>query len=159
MAPPIRIERTYDAPAETIWKLWTTPAGIEAWWAPDGFTTEVQKLELEPGGELIYTMTATAPEQVEFMRNAGMPLSTESRKRFTEIEEPRRLAYASLADFIPGVDPYDFMTVIEITPVPVDGRTQVVMTMDSLHDETWTQRLVMGRENELENLQHVIEAR
>ena len=157
MATPIRIERTYGAPAETIWELWTTPAGIDAWWAPDGFTTEVQKLELEPGGELVYTMTATAPEQVEFMQNAGMPLSTESRKRFTEIEEPRRLAYSSLADFIPGVDPYEFMTVIEITPA--DGSTQVVMTMDALHDEIWTERLTMGRRNELENLAKVIAAR
>jgi uncharacterized protein YndB with AHSA1/START domain len=158
MAPqPIRIERTYDAPAETIWELWTTPAGIEAWWAPDGFTTEVQTLELEPGGELIYAMTATASEQVEFMRGAGMPLSTESRKRFTEIERPRRLAYASLTDFIPGVDPYEFMTVVEITPDK--ERTQVVMTMDPLHDETWTERLVMGRQNELENLAQVLAAR
>ena len=37
-------------------------------------------------------MTAAAPEQVEFMRNAGMPLRTESRKCFTEIEKPSRLA-------------------------------------------------------------------
>ena len=102
MATPIRIERTYGAPAETIWELWTTPAGIDAWWAPDGFTTEVQKLELEPGGELVYTMTATAPEQVEFMQNAGMPLTTESRKRFTEIEEPRRLAYCVARRLHPG---------------------------------------------------------
>ena len=51
------------------------------------------------------------------------------------------------------------MTVVELTPGPVDGSTQVTMTMDSLHDETWTQRLVMGRENELENLARVIEAR
>ncbi len=154
---PIHIERTYDAPAETIWELWTTPAGIEAWWAPDGFTTEVRTLDLKPGGELIYAMTASAPEQVEFMRNAGMPLSNESRKRFTEIERPRRLAYASLVDFIPGVYPYEFMTVVEITPD--SERTQVVMTMDPLHDETWTERLVMGRQNELENLARVLAAR
>jgi uncharacterized protein YndB with AHSA1/START domain len=40
------------------------PEGIESWWAPDGFAVELEKLELEPGGELVYTMTATAPEQV-----------------------------------------------------------------------------------------------
>jgi hypothetical protein len=26
------------------------------------------------------------------------------------------------------------------------------MTMDKMHDEEWTQRLVMGRQNELDNL-------
>jgi uncharacterized protein YndB with AHSA1/START domain len=150
MAHQNRIERTYDAPVETIWEFWTTPRGIEAWWAPDGFTAEVTTLELEPGGELVYTMTATAPEQVEFMRGAGMPLSIESRKRFTEIDAPSRLAYSSLADFIPGVEPYEFMTTVELAPV--QDSTHVVMTMDAMHDETWTQRLVAGRENELANL-------
>ncbi len=29
-----RFERTYDAPAELIWELWTTPAGLEEWFAP-----------------------------------------------------------------------------------------------------------------------------
>jgi len=28
-----RLERTYDAPAELIWELWTTAAGLEEWFA------------------------------------------------------------------------------------------------------------------------------
>ena len=63
-----RLERTYDAPAELIWELLTTAAGLEEWWAPDGFETRVSELELRPGGQLRYTMTATAPEQVAFVR-------------------------------------------------------------------------------------------
>jgi uncharacterized protein YndB with AHSA1/START domain len=157
MSNQIRIERRYAAPAETIWELWTTPAGIESWWAPDGFEVKVQKLDVAPGGELVYTMTATAPEQVEFMRGAGMPLTTESRKTFTEVDAPARLAYSSLADFIPGVDPYDFMTVVELTPD--DGGTKVVMTVDRMHDDVWTGRLVAGRENELANLGAVLDRR
>ncbi len=42
---------------------------------------------------------------------------------------------------------------------PVDGRTHVVMTMDAMHDETWTERLVTGRENELDNLAAIIARR
>jgi uncharacterized protein YndB with AHSA1/START domain len=146
----IRIERVYDAPAERIWKLWTTPEGIESWWAPDGFTVKVQKLELRPKGELVYTMTATGPEQIEFMRQAGMPLTTESRKTFTEVKPTTRLAYLSLVDFVPDHEPYDFLTVVDLTAT--DGRTRVVMSVDRMHDDVWTQRLVAGRENELNNL-------
>ena len=145
-----RIRRDYDATPEQIWSLWTTPAGIESWWAPDGFAVEVQTLDLRPGGELVYTMTATAPEQIEFMQSAGMPLANESRKTFTEIEPHARLAYTSLVDFVPGVDPYEFLTVIDIAPGGT-GST-VVMTMEPLHDEVWTERLLAGRANELENL-------
>jgi uncharacterized protein YndB with AHSA1/START domain len=60
-----------------VWALWTTKDGIESWWGPEGFSVTVQHLDLRPGGELRYTMTATAPDQVAFMRQAGMPLATE----------------------------------------------------------------------------------
>ena len=150
------IERRYAASLDEAWALWTTKAGIESWWAPDGFTVRVQRIELHPGGELIYTMTATAPEQVEFMRNAGMPLTTESRKRFTEVSPPDRISYDSLVDFVPGVEPYEFHTTVDLRRT--DHGTEVTMTVDPMHDEIWTQRLTMGRENELDNLARRIAA-
>ena len=146
----ITIERTYDASAEDVWILWTTKQGIESWWAPDGFTVEVRKLDLRPGGELLYAMTATATPQIEFMKNAGMPLTTESRKTFTEVIAGERLAYTSLADFIPGVAPYESATVVDLRPGA--GTVRVVMTVDPMHDDDWTQRLIAGRNNELDNL-------
>lgn len=157
MSQTHRIERTYPTTAEDVWELWTTPAGIESWWAPDGFTVEVEKLELEPEGELVYTMTASGPEQIEFMRNAGLPLTSTSRKRFIEIERPRRLAYMSLVDFVPDTPPYEFLTVVELTPG--DGDVHVAMTVDSMHDDVWTERLVAGRANELDNLGSLIQSR
>ena len=145
-----RLERTYPTDPATIWALWTTPDGIARWWAPDGFTTRVDMLDLREGGELVYTMTATAPETIEFMTSAGMPLATESRKRFTRVQAPSSLAYQSLVDFVPGQQPYEFATEVELTPT---GRgTLVTMTVESLHDEVWTQRLLGGRSNELDNL-------
>jgi uncharacterized protein YndB with AHSA1/START domain len=152
-----RLERTYPASPDTIWELWTTPEGIEQWWAPDGFETKVRELDLRPGGELVYEMTATAPEQVEFMKSAGMPVTTESRKTFTEIERPTRLAYRSLIDFVPDKEPYEHATEVELTPA--DGGTRVVMTIEPLHDEVWTERLVAGRSNELDNLAALLEPR
>ncbi len=59
----ITIERTYKAPIEDVWELWTTKDGIESWWGPEGFTVKVHKLDLRPGGELRYAMIATAPER------------------------------------------------------------------------------------------------
>lgn len=152
-----RLERTYHTTAEAIWNLWTTPAGIESWWAPDGFAVAVQKLELRPGGELVYTMTATGPEQIEFMQNAGMPLVTESRKTFTEISAPTRLAYSSLVDFVPDVEPYEFLTLVELEPAGSD--VKVTMTVEPLHDDVWTERLLAGRGNELDNLAAVVGGR
>jgi uncharacterized protein YndB with AHSA1/START domain len=97
--------------------VWTTPDGIARWWAPDGFTTSVDTLDLREGGELVYTMTAAAPEAIEFMTSAGMPLATVSRKRFTRIQAPSALSYQSLVDFVPDHEPYEFGTDIEIRAV------------------------------------------
>src|SRR5919201_5737097 len=150
-----QLERTYVATPEKVWELGTTAVGIESWWAPDGFEVRVDKLELRPTGELVYTMTATAPQQIEFMRNTGMPLSTQSRKTFTEIDAPRRIAYNSLVDFVPGVEPYTFSTTVEIEPA--DSGAVVTMTVEAMHDEEWTQRLLAGRANELDNLATLVE--
>ena len=151
---PIRLERTYDAPAATIWRLWTTSDGIASWWSPDGFVTEVRELDLRPGGALVHAMTAAAPEQIEFMNNAGLPLTNVGRKTFTEVDEPTRLAYVSHVDFVPGHEPYEQLTEVDLTP---DGdRTHVVMTVAPMHDDEWTERMIAGRKNELENLAAVL---
>ena len=68
------LRRSLDVPPARVWNLWTTPEGIEAWWAPDGFQTTVDVLDLRPGGALDYTMTATGPDQIAFMEQSGMPL-------------------------------------------------------------------------------------
>jgi len=152
-----RLERTYDAPAELIWELLTSAAGLEEWWAPNGFETRVNELELKPGGQLRYTMTATSPEQVAFMRDTGNPLSVELRKTFTEVAPPTRLAYLSLIDFVPDHEPYEHLTTIDIEPA--GDRTSVVMTLDPLHEETWTQQHRAHRVNELGNLEAAIRRR
>lgn len=152
-----QIERTYPAAPEKIWELWTTAAGIESWWAPDGFAVHVDVIDVRPGGGLTYTMTAVGPEQVAFMEGAGLPLSTTSHKTFTEVEPVRRLAYSTLADFIPGVEPYEFLTEVELRPT-ADGGTHVTMTADAMHDEEWTARLSAGRANEMDNLAAVVKA-
>src|SRR6478752_6806360 len=150
------IERIIPAPVDTVWRLWTTPEGIGRWWAPDGFRTDVSALDLRPGGELVYTMTATAPEHVAFMEQNGMPLSTESRKTFTTVELSTRLGYRSLIDFVPDHEPYEQLTEIDLEPV--DGGTRVIMRVEPLHDAVWTERLLAGRANELDNLARLVNA-
>jgi uncharacterized protein YndB with AHSA1/START domain len=147
------IERVVAAPPDRVWELWTTADGICQWWAPDGFRTDVTRLDLQPGGELVYTMTAVAAEQIAFMEQHGMPLSTESRKYFTEIAQPRQIGYRSVIDFVPGHDPYEQLTIVDLEPE--GAGTRVVMRVEPLHDDVWTQRLIDGRTNELVNLEKV----
>jgi uncharacterized protein YndB with AHSA1/START domain len=44
------LRRHYAASPERMWRLWTTAAGITSWWAPEGFSTLVDVIDLRPGG-------------------------------------------------------------------------------------------------------------
>jgi hypothetical protein len=90
------------------------------------------------------------------MEQHGMPLSTTSRKTFTEIDGPTRLTYRSVVDFVPDHEPYEHLTVVELTPNGTG--TTVTMDVEPLHDEVWTERLLAGRANELDNLAALIDS-
>ncbi len=127
----LTLERTFKASIDEVWELWTTREGIESWWGPEGFSVTVSALDLRPGGDLLYTMSAVEPEQMEYMVKAGM--------------------------FIPDVEPYEVDTVIELSEVE-DG-VRMVLTFDRMHDERWTELARMGRESELARLAAILEAR
>ena len=91
------------------------------------------------------------------MVKAGMPITTEHRLTFTEVLPPRRLVYRDMADFIPGVEPYEVHTEIDFVPVPEGVR--IVLTFDRMHDERWTELAKLGRESELDRLAKVLAAR
>ena len=119
----VTLERTFKAPLEDVWELWTTKDGIESWWGPDGFRVEVHTLELRPGGKLVYDMIADRrPSNVEFLKKAGMPPTHAAHATYTEVTPMTRLAYLHAADFIPGVEPYDVQTLIEL--FPSDGQRE-----------------------------------
>jgi uncharacterized protein YndB with AHSA1/START domain len=157
MTKKIRLERVYDASIEDVWDLWTTKDGIESWWGPDGFRVDVIELDLCPGGQLYYAMTATGEAQIAFMKQAGMPQTTKTRITYTEVLRHRRLAYVNHVDFVPGVAPYETPMSVDFAPAP--NGVRLVLTLDPMHDEVWTGRMVAGWEAELGKLERLIAAR
>jgi uncharacterized protein YndB with AHSA1/START domain len=150
------IERTYAAPILDVWDLWTTKAGIESWWGPEGFDVMVTSIDSRPGGQLVYLMTATAPQQVAFMKQQGMPLSTECKVTYTEVSPPFRLAYKTLTDFVPDVAPYEVATVVELQTT-TDG-VKITVTSQAMHDDVWTERARAGHESQMRKLDALMSA-
>ena len=151
------IQRTYAASIDEVWALWTTESGIESWWGPEGFDVTVTSLDLRPGGHLVYLMTAVAPDQVAFMERAGMPLTSECRVTYTEVSPPSRLAYKTLADFVPGIAPYEVATVVELKATP-EG-VKLTVTCEAMHDDIWTERARAGHESQMCKLEALLAAR
>jgi len=150
------IQRTYAASLEEAWALWTTKAGIESWWGPEGFEVTVTSLDLRPGGELNYLMIARAPEMVAYMQQSNMPLSTPCTVTYTEVSVPNRLAYKTLTDFVPGVEPYEVATIVELRET-AEG-VAVTITFDAMHDDAWTERARAGHESQMRKLDALLAA-
>jgi len=79
------ITRTFDAPREIVFKMWTDPNHMAQWWGPNGFTNPVCELDVRPGGAIridmrdsdgtVYPMTGTfreivRPERLVFTAEA-----------------------------------------------------------------------------------------
>jgi len=143
----VTLERTYDASVADLWDLWTTRGGFEAWWAPDGYRTEVDKLDLRVGGETVCRMIAVDPDQIEFLRKAGIAIETENRLTLIELVPMRRLAYSLLIDFVPGVDAYS--SGIEVEFSGRAGAARMAVTLGPMHSEEWTRLAVLGMESQL----------
>lgn len=52
----MRITRTLNAPIELVWEVWTSPEHIVHWWGPNGFSSTIEKMEVQEGGEWQLTM-------------------------------------------------------------------------------------------------------
>jgi uncharacterized protein YndB with AHSA1/START domain len=77
----IVITRLLDAPRELVFKAWTDPAHVGAWWGPRGFRTTTKSIDIRPGGSWIFTMHG--PDGTDYP----------NRVVYKEIVAPERLVY------------------------------------------------------------------
>lgn len=50
------INRSFDAPIETMFEMWSKPEQVAKWSAPTGFTMEFRRIDLRTGGHAFYSM-------------------------------------------------------------------------------------------------------
>ena len=144
------VERTYRAPIEELWALWTTQAGFESWWGPQGFRVEVHALEARQGGALEYDMIADAPEAIAAMKGMGQPLSHGTRGTYAEFRPHERLSLVHVIDFVPGSEPYE--SLIEVDFSAAGDLARMVVTIHPHLDPHWTKMSVEGFGSQLTKL-------
>jgi uncharacterized protein YndB with AHSA1/START domain len=108
----VRIERTFDAPAEAVFDAWTSPEVMRRWFhvAPD-WETPAAEVDLRVGGQVRVVMRG--PDGTEV--GAG--------GEYTEIDRPRRLVMTWTFSDEPSN-----RQLIELTFSESEGSTKVVMT-------------------------------
>lgn len=158
MSRTVTLERSFEAPLDDVWELWTTPDGIEAWWGPDGFEVRVEALDFRVGGTLVYVMSAVGADQIAFMQRANQPSSTRLRARYTLIEPKRLVAWQNLVEFVPGVAPYEVETRVELREEN-PGRVYLRLVLEAMHDDYYTGLATAGWKNELDKLGRALSRR
>ncbi len=122
------IERTFDAPIEEIWQMWTVPEHFQAWYGPTGATIPVAKIDVRVGGTRRICMEMQTP--------AG-PVQMWFTGEHREVVENKRLVYTEMIsdeDGNPaspesmGLPDGQAVTEVRVELDVVDGRTRMVMT-------------------------------
>jgi uncharacterized protein YndB with AHSA1/START domain len=108
----VRIERTFDAPAEAVFDAWTSPEVMRRWWhaGPEWETPEAEA-DLRIGGKVRVVMRKSDGYEVE------------AQGQYTLIERPHRLEMTwTFSD-----DPSRTQQLIELAFSESEGATTVVM--------------------------------
>lgn len=123
------IERTFDAPPELVWQMWTDPEHFKAWYGPMGASIPVANLDVQVGGKRLISMEMETPNGPMQMWFAG---------EFREVVPNERLVYTdAMSDEegnaktpeemgMPEGSPTSTEVIVELSAI--DGKTKMVMT-------------------------------
>jgi uncharacterized protein YndB with AHSA1/START domain len=123
------IERTFDAPVDLVWQMWTDPEHFKAWYGPEGAAIPVAKMDVRVAGTRLVCMEMQSPTGPMQMWFAG---------EYREVVEHERLVYTeSMSDENGNVlspsdtgmpEGHPVTTEVRVELEDIGGRTKMVMT-------------------------------
>lgn len=142
-AATLKIERTYQAPAQAVFDAWTSEEVMRRWFHGErAWQTPHAEVDLRLGGKVRVVMR----DPVEEADHGG-------GGHYTEIDPPRRLAFTWTWDSDEGRE-----TLIELDFEESDGATKVTLTHSGLRDRESVTSHEGGWSNALDNLGEALAA-
>lgn len=131
----ILITRTFDAPRDLVWQMWTMAEHLQHWWGPEGWTLPVCKIDFRPGGTWFYCMQGP-----DGMQSCG-------KATYHDIDAPKQIVYEDVFTDADG-NPIEDMPVAYITLkfVEADRKTTVINTVRYLTKADRDRVIEMGME-------------
>lgn len=126
----VNVERTFNAPLDKVWILWTDAEVMKGWWSPKDYTAPVIKSDFREGGSFLYSMRSP---KGEMHWNAGTYTQIVAKEKIVQsmsfADENGNIVKGSAIP-VPGVWP-DFVTVT--TEFKADGdRTHVAIREEGI---------------------------
>ena len=120
----VRIERTFEAPIDVIWAMWTEADHFANWYGPMGAKIPNAEMDVQVGGSRHITMEMETPNGPMQMFFVG---------EYREIDPKTRLVYTeSMADAAGNAMTAEQMGMPDGTPM----ETSVVVELDDRGDRT-----------------------
>ena len=138
----LRMERTFQAPAQAVFDAWTSEEVIRRWWqAEQGWETSEAEVDLRVGGVVRVVM-----------RDPAKDIEHGGGGYYTEIEPPSRLAFTWIWDGD------DTRQLIELDFEEHHGVTTVRFTHSDLWDEEAVRSHEDGWNKAFDNLERALAA-
>lgn len=137
----ILITRAFDAPAEKVYRAWTTPGLIERWWHANRGEVVSAEVDLRVGGRWRWVMLAHGEREVAF------------HGEYREIVAARRLVYTEVYEGFPDGEALDHVELTE-----VGGITTVTMRVTHSCKEHRDLHLRSGMEDGLQDALDLLDA-
>jgi uncharacterized protein YndB with AHSA1/START domain len=138
----LKIERTYQAPAEAVFDAWTSEEVMRRWFHGEhAWQTPHAEVDLRLGGAVRVVMRD--PDKEAEYGGGG---------HYTEIDPPHRLAFTW------AWDDENRQTLIELDFEEADGATKVTLTHSGLRDQESVLSHEGGWSNALDNLGEALRA-
>ncbi len=138
----ILIEREFDAPAELVWKAFTTPELVRRWWHARRGEMTVAEIDLRVGGRWRYVMT-TAEGGVEVAFHG----------EYREIAPYERIVSTEVYEGAPGAGP----AVNTLTLTERDGRTTLTILVQHASKADRDAHIESGMEDGLQDALDLLE--
>lgn len=133
---PFVINRSFDAPIDVMFDMWTNPKHITQWLPPTGFNMEYIEVDIKSGGNSFFAMANAAG------------LKMYGRAHYLEVSKPDRIVYTQqFCDENGNLSrhpmaptwPATMLTTVQFTP---EGAHQTRVTVTSeCHGDTSTEEL------------------
>jgi uncharacterized protein YndB with AHSA1/START domain len=121
MTDDLTMERSFEAPVDLLWRMWTDPVHFKQWYGPDGATIAVASFDVRVGGARLVGMEVQTPNGEMRMWFAGEHL---------EVVENERLVYTESVSDEHGTVASDGheMTEVAVELAAVGAGTRMVLT-------------------------------
>ena len=135
----ILITREFEAPAELVWKAWTTPELVRRWWHANRGEMTICEIDLRVGGTWRYVMIAGDAE-VGF------------HGEYREVVPFERIVSTEIYEGFPDAGALNTLTLTE-----VDGRTTVEILVEHELREHRDAHIASGMEDGLQDAMDLLE--